>query len=61
MAWYDGLIGPTPGASDDERAQLARGGLLQAGLGILQANGQPGVSPMQAISGGLLGGLQAAQ
>lgn len=61
MAWYDGLIGPTPGASDDERAQLARGGLLQAGLSILSANSQPGVSPGQAIAGGLLGGIQSAQ
>lgn len=61
MAWYDGLLGATPGATDDERANLARGGLLQAGLGILSANAQPGVAPIQAITGGLLGGINSAQ
>lgn len=61
MAWYDGLLGATPGASEDERANLARSGLLQAGLGVLSANAQPGVAPIQAIAGGLLGGINSAQ
>jgi hypothetical protein len=61
MSFLDGLIGPTPGATDDERSALARGGLLNAGLSILAANSQPGVTPIQAISGGLLGGINSAQ
>ena len=36
-------------------------GLLRAGLGILAANGRPGTTPFQAISGGLLGGLDSIQ
>lgn len=61
MAWYDGLLGSTPGATDQERKSLANSGLLNAGLSILSANSQPGVSPIQAISGGLLGGINSAQ
>jgi len=30
-------------------------------LGILAANGQPGTTPFQALSGGILGGLDSVQ
>lgn len=61
MAWYSGLFGSNTGLSDQDQSSLANQGLLQAGLGILAANGQPGVTPFQAISGGLLGGLNSVQ
>lgn len=35
--------------------------MLRAGLGILAANGQPGVTPFQALSSGLLGGMDSVQ
>jgi len=61
MAWQDIFTGNQPGLSDSDKSSLANGGLLNAGLSILSANSQPGVSPFQAISGGLLGGIQSAQ
>lgn len=61
MAWQDIFAGNQPGLSDDDKNQLARGGLLQAGLSALSANGQQGTTPFQALSGGLLGGIQSAQ
>jgi len=61
MAWQDIFAGNQPGLSDEDRTSLARGGLLQAGLSALSANSQPGVTPIQALSGGLLGGIQSAQ
>lgn len=38
MAWQDIFAGNQPGLSDDDKNQLARGGLLQAGLQALAAN-----------------------
>lgn len=32
MAWQDIFTGQQPGLSDDDKNQLARSGLLQAGL-----------------------------
>lgn len=32
MAWYDGIVGDQPGLSDEDKHQLARGGLLTGGL-----------------------------
>jgi hypothetical protein len=61
MAWYDGLFGSDSGINDQDKAKLANQGLLQAGLGILAANGRPGTTPFQAIAGGLLGGLGSVQ
>lgn len=65
MAWYDGLFtqGNTPSSqlSDDDKKGIANSGLLQAGLSILANNGRPGVTPNQAIAGGLLGGLNSVQ
>jgi len=61
MAWQDLFVGQQPGLSDQDRQNLARGGLLQAGLSTFAANNQPGVSPIQAIAGGLLGGIQSSQ
>lgn len=39
MAWYSGLFGSNTGLSDQDQSNLANQGLLQAGLGILAANG----------------------
>ena len=61
MAWQDLFVGQQPGLNDQDRQSLARGGLLQAGLTALAANSQPGVAPIQALSGGLLSGIQASQ
>lgn len=61
MAWYSGLFGDTSGLSDQDQSNLANQGLLRAGLGILAANGQRGVTPFQAISSGLLGGADSIQ
>lgn len=60
MAWYDALLPPGEGGlSDADRQALVRGGLLQAGLQAYAANMTPGVTPGQALAGGLLGGLGA--
>lgn len=61
MAWQDIFTGNQPGLSDDDKKSLANSGLLQAGLQTLAANGQRGTTPFQALSGGLLGGIQSAQ
>lgn len=61
MAWYDGLFSSDSGLNDQDKSKLANQGLLQAGLGILAANGQRGTTPFQAIAGGLLGGLGSVQ
>lgn len=64
MAWYDGLFSGSSGAgglSDDDKKTLANSGLLQAGLQILGNNSTPGVTPGQALSSGLLGGLNSVQ
>lgn len=61
MAWYSGLFGDISGLSDQDQKKIANQGLLRAGLGILGANGRPGVTPFQAISSGLLGGLDSVQ
>lgn len=57
MAWYDGLFTSDSGLNDQDKAKLANQGLLQAGLGILASNGRPGTTPLQALAGGLLGGI----
>lgn len=46
MAWQDIFVGQQPGLSDDDKSQLARGGLLQAGLQTLAASGQRGSTPL---------------
>lgn len=61
MAWQDIFTGNQPGLSDDDKSQLANSGLLSAGLSVLANNRSPGTTPMQALSGGLLGGIQSAQ
>lgn len=61
MAWQDIFAGNQPGLSDDDKNQLARSGLLQAGLQALAANNSRQVSPGTALAGGLLGGIQSAQ
>lgn len=61
MAWQDLFTGNQPGLSDDDKNQLATSGLLQAGLSGLAANRSPGTTPFQALSGGLLSGIQSAQ
>lgn len=61
MAWQDLFAGNQPGLSDDDKNQLANSGLLSAGLSVLANNRSPGTTPMQALSGGLLGGIQSAQ
>lgn len=45
MAWYDGLFTSDSGLGDQDKSKLANQGLLQAGLGILSANGKPGTTP----------------
>jgi hypothetical protein len=59
MAWYDAIVPPQEGLSDADRKAIVNGGLLQAGLQIYAANATPGVTPGQAVAGGLLGGLGA--
>jgi hypothetical protein len=65
MAWYDGLFAGNAqgqgGLSDDDKKSLANSGLLQAGLQTLSANSTPGVTPGQALAGGLLGGINSVQ
>lgn len=61
MAWYDKFVPNDPDLTEQDRQQLARSGLLQAGLSILANNSAPGVTPIQAISGGILGGLNGIQ
>lgn len=46
--------------SEDERRNLGRAGLLQAGLAIL-ANNNNRDNPLAAISSGLLSGVQSLQ
>jgi len=64
MPWYDSLFpgsGSAGGLSDEDKQKLANSGLLQAGLQILGNNSTPGVTPGQALSSGLLGGLNSVQ
>lgn len=65
MSWYDQLFAgntsPGDGITADDQSNLNKQGLLNAGLNILASNQQPGVTPLQAIAGGLLAGRQTAQ